>query len=544
MKRLGSRAAICAAVTACLAACSGEQTDSDQNGSGGSLSGGSSTGAAGAGTNTGGASLGGAGVGTGGALPMAGSGGRTGESAGGTSGGQAAGNSTGGTKSASGGGPSSEGLPNGSRAYENVVNLVNANAVAEVERLLRGEATPGLPSAAHDLYDYYLDEYDFLFIFVDHTVDNSVAVAAFEPVYRPARAATGDNRPTDRRLAHGSERLKGVIGGQVGTSVPPLEHELAHYWAAHLDPSFGFGQDREQKYESHWGMTGVYGQLGGFDQASMTCVTPAAAVPPNCTPESNGRFRYSFASFLPYVNRLVDYAPLELYLMGLLPAAQVPQRFVLLKDAAYSEAVADTATKRLTLEASGTSDILFSDILKVHGEVPLIPEKDRHYSAAFMVVSAAPASDSVMAAVAGWQEIFGNYAPADPILHSFESRTGGRATLTTRLGRRRTAADPKPMPPPPMMCSVTEQDCPTGLACYGSAARECSVPGTLAEGAACTVNTECLPGYACPNRIKTCARYCDPFDAAAAKACAKICANGLTQLVDSMNILVGAYCSP
>jgi hypothetical protein len=421
---------------------------------------------------------------------------------------------------------------------------VNAEAVAEVERLLRGEATSGLPRAAHEFYDYYLDEYDFLFILVDHTVADSVAVAAFEPVYRPARAATGDNRPTDRRLAHGSERLKGVIGGQVGTSPPPLEHELAHYWAAHLDPSFGFGRDRAQNYTSHWGMTSVHGQLGGFDSSSLTCATPAGALPPNCTAEGNGRFRYSLSSFLPYVNRLVDYAPLELYLMGLLPAAEVPQRFVLLDDAAFSEAIVDAATKRLTLEASGTKDILFSDILKLHGEVPLAPEKDRRFSAAFIVLSAAPASDSVMTAVAGWQEIFGNYAPADPILHSFESRTGGRATLATRLGRRRTPMDPKPMPPPPMMCSVTEQDCPAGLACYGSATRECGVPGSLAEGAPCMVNTECLPGYACPNRIKTCARYCDPFDAMAAKACAKICSNGATQLVDSMSVLVGAYCSP
>lgn len=520
MRGLHLRAAVCAVLTACLAACSGETPD--ENGSGGAGLGGSGAGAAG----------------TGGTALMGGSSGLGGvESAGSGSGGQAAGNNA-------GGGPNSDGLPNGSKVHQNVLNLVNADAVTEVESFLRGEGSSGLPSAAREFYDYFLDEYDFLFILVDHVVDDAKAVAAFEPVYRPARAATGDIRPTDRRLAHGSERLKGVIGGQVGASPPPLEHELAHYWAAHLDPTFGFGQDRTQKYESHWGVTSVHGQLGGFDPASMTCVTPAAALPPNCTPESNGRFRYSFASFLPHVNRLVDYAPLELYLMGLLPAAQVPQRFVLLKDAAFSEAVADTATRRVTLEASGTSDILFSDILKVHGEVPLTPETERHFSSAFIVVSAAPASDSVMAAVAGWQEVFGNYAPADPILHSFESRTGGRATLATRLGRRRTTADPRPMPPPPMMCSVTEQDCPSGLACYGSSARECSVPGALAEGAACTVNTECQPGYACPNRIKVCARYCDPFDSAAAKACSKICTNGLTQLVDSMSVLVGAYCSP
>jgi len=105
-------------------------------------------------------------------------------------------------------------LPDGSREVEHVVNLVNAEAVAEVEGLLRGEPQAGLPAGAHEFYDYYLDEYDFLILIVDHTVDSAVAAAAFEPVYRPARASTGDNRPTDRRLTHGSERLMGVIGGQ------------------------------------------------------------------------------------------------------------------------------------------------------------------------------------------------------------------------------------------------------------------------------------------------------------------------------------------
>jgi len=70
---------------------------------------------------------------------------------------------------------------------------------------------------------------------------------------------------------------------------------------------------------------------------------------------------------------------------------------------------------------------------------------------------------------------------------------------------------------------------------------ECSVPGTLPEGATCVQNVDCIPGYACPNSLKACAPYCDPFDATAEKACAA-CPNGYTQLVDDSDALVGGYC--
>jgi len=530
--------------------CGGDKSDQDDDGgTGGGSSGSFGKGGAGgsavagasakAGAGTGGALTGGVG-GAAGLGPSAGASGRA-DAGGGGSPNAGNGGSAGGGTSGAAGGTSSDPLPDGSREVEHVVNLVNAEAVAEVEGLLRGEPQAGLPAGAHEFYDYYLDEYDFLILIVDHTVDSAVAAAAFEPVYRPARASTGDNRPTDRRLTHGSERLMGVIGGQYSGSSPPLEHELSHFWAAHLDAMFGFGKDSEQSYESHWGMTSVHGQLGGFDETSMQCVVPVGAVPPNCTAESNGNFQYSFDPFYPYVNRTVDYAPLELYLMGLIPASDVPERFLLLEDSAFSQAALDSATNRLTLEASGTSDIVFSDILDFHGVRPLATEAEKHLTAAFIVVSAAPASDEVMATVAGWQETFGNYAPEIGVFHSFESRTGGRATLATRLGRRRTAADPEPNPPMPSACSLTEQDCPDGLACYGSMMHECSVPGTLPEGATCVQNVDCIPGYACPNSLKACAPYCDPFDATAEKACAA-CPNGYTQLVDDSDALVGGYC--
>ncbi len=466
--------------------------------------------------------------------------------AGGTTSG-AGGTASGSGGAGKGGAPDSGGdsipLPEGSREFEHIVNLVNADAVPEIEALLRSDqVVEGLPTASRMFYEYYLDEYDFLIVLTDHDVENAVAVAAFDAVYRPARAATGDVRPVDWRLSHGSERLRGVIGGIATSGAPPLEHEFVHYWAAHLDPSLGFGTDSQTDYGSHWGVTSVYGQLGGFDAASMACATPAGAVPPDCEPEANGRFVYTFSSFTPYVNRFVDYAPLELYLMGLIPPAEVPESFVRLEGASFADATVDGNT--VSIEADGTSTIEMSDILGLHGEVPLEPESDRHFKAAFVVVSAEPVPDDMLAKVSEWQEVFGNYVESDTIFQSFETRTGGRATLDTRLGRRRTPADPIPEPPEPELCSVTEQNCDEGLACYGSMARQCSVPGTLGEGEACEYNTDCLPGLGCPNRLSACAPYCDPFEDTATRSCAELCPGNYVRLVDDTDTTVGAYCLP
>lgn len=87
-----------------------------------------------------------------------------------------------------------------------------------------------------------------------------------------------------------------------------------------------------------------------------------------------------------------------------------------------------------------TTERHVSDIVARHGEVPLLAEEQRAYTAAFIVVSDAPASDAVMATVSEWQEVFGNHREPPPGSGqmSFEAATENRATLSTRLGRRLT----------------------------------------------------------------------------------------------------------
>ena len=69
----------------------------------------------------------------------------------------------------------------------------------------------------------------------------------------------------------------------------------------------------------------------------------------------------------------------------------------------------------------------------VHGERPAAGPEDRAFRAAFVCFSDTPLSSARMDALERWAAIFGNDL-SQPGLFSFESGTGGRATMSTRLG--------------------------------------------------------------------------------------------------------------
>src|SRR5262249_38078260 len=151
----------------------------------------------------------------------------------------------------------------------------------------------------------------------------------------------------------------------------------------------------------------VHGQLGGFDEASLRCADPLGALPPDCVAGADGKTRYVVDIFAPNVNSGSPYAPLELYLMGLLPAQEVPDHVLLLDAARMLTDTFDEAAGTVQVEASGLTELSFADIVARHGMKPALPEAERAMRAAFVVVSSAPASDAVMEQVGRWSATFG-----------------------------------------------------------------------------------------------------------------------------------------
>jgi hypothetical protein len=449
-------------------------------------------------------------------------------------------------------------LPEGSREIDGVVNLVDADAAAQLEDFLL-DTTPehvvlrsGLSGPSNLFVEHYVEDYDFVFFVTDHVVDGVTLAGKFEAVNRAAVPGGGHEIEIAAGGYRTNGRMKGVIGIPYRENYyPPFSHEIAHYWAAWLDTRFGFGSALDQHYGPHWGFSSVNGQLGGFDGSTLRCVTPAGQAPPNCTPEAGGRTRYVVGLFGPNANgfRAQPFAPLELYLMGLAPASDVPDSFLMLRDAASDAASVDDASQTMVVEASALDTLEFSEIVARHGTMQMLGEAERHFKAAFVVVSATPAPESVMNDVASWAAVLGNRVSAPP-LTSFQEDTGGAATLDTELGPRRDSSDPPPAVRERFVCDTMAQDCGSpALACVLHPPAFCALSGAIELDQPCNAAYDCAPGLDCVSSSQApdnyvCRPYCDPFSTTSETACDTLCpGNHLTMLSDAGELL-GGLCLP
>jgi hypothetical protein len=449
-------------------------------------------------------------------------------------------------------------LPEGAREVDGIVSFVDEAAA----RQLNGYFDPqmaavhpnlrqGLTKSANLFLEHYEELYDFLFVFTDHEVPGGV-IGAFEAVNHKAEVGTGG----DIEIAAGgyktNGRLRGVIGIQWREAFgPPASHEIMHEWGVYLDPArFGFGAGLTPvDYALHWGFTGMRGQLGGFDAETLRCATPAGAVPP-CDALPSGRFQFVVGQFYPNSNPRVPYSPLELYLMGLIPASELPESIIMFDGAEQIEDSFDPVTDTVLVEADGIRELPIADILARHGEVPLSPESERSFSAAFIVVSSEPPPEQVLTDVAEWAAAFGNRGRSGAVT-SFESLTGDRATLSTELGPRRTTASVIPPVREHFECDVLAQDCPRDeLACYSFAPSYCALSAGIEQGGACDALHACAPGLDCVRSnavpsVFACSPYCDPNDPAAPLSCESVCPQAVVApFFDRSGQVLGAICQP
>jgi hypothetical protein len=259
-------------------------------------------------------------------------------------------------------------------------------------------------------------------------------------------------------------------------------------------------------------------------------------MPPSCTALPSGRFQYVVGSFFPTSNPRAPYASLELYLMGLIPASEVPATFDVLDEADEVDGSFDAATGTIVVEADGISQIDFADVLARHGEVGLRDADERTFSAAFIVVSSAPAPTEVLQDVAEWAAAFGNRGTS-PVVTPFETLTGDRARLNTELGPRRDTSSVVPEARVRFECDLLEQDCPRPeLACYGPPAI-CALSGGVAEGESCDAMFACDPGFDCYSSAANptafvCTPYCDLSDDASPLACTSLCPGNELSFLD------------
>ena len=339
-------------------------------------------------------------------------------------------------------------FPNGGQEYQSIANLVDPALVQKIESVLSSSnSTEDYSQVTQAFYALYPDEYDFLYLFLDHQPATAQVDASFIVANRPAIPGTGIDTPVALTRFGSRGRLKGAAGFQATSSadsLPAIAHETMHYWGNYLDPALGFGRERDYDYGPHWGLTGVYGQLGGFDPTSLQCPPPDGARPPDCTldPDTN-EYYYETSAFTPGTNTFlgIPYAPLELYLMGLLPASDLPASFPVITNGRFDGTVATIAF----MAGSGVGQIATSAIVSRHGARALAAESDKHFTAAFVLVTDAPATTDQLDRVVFYKQVLGGEIASLNGSMSFAYHTGGRATMTTDIGRRRNSSDPPPV---------------------------------------------------------------------------------------------------
>jgi len=269
-------------------------------------------------------------------------------------------------------------------------------------------------------------------------------------------------------------------------------------------------------------------------------------MPPDCTPESSGRVRYRVEPFSPSGYTVHDFAPLELYLMGLLPASELPATFSVLEQGTILDGSSDSTTNTVGVEADGIKTFPASDIIAKHGQVVELAGDEATFSAAFVVVSATPVSDAVLDDIGSMVAVYGGQAP-DPNQQSLGTVSGGHVSVDTRLGPRRAVSDAAPGLRVPSQCDLLAQDCGDGRGCFfRDYVPTCGVSRGAERDDSCAVDTDCAAGLACIPSGTTGMFACEPYCTTAgnnSESCDAQC-TVYHALVTQDNVVVADVCQP
>lgn len=236
------------------------------------------------------------------------------------------------------------------KVYEGDCVAAYTLASAEWAKLLSSNGAFRVDKIEQLFHGQFKDSFDFIFFVIDQ---NGIP-PGFQ--YYGRYATAGTRYPSRTRRYLGNMILPFASSSTSGTiaNLPTL-HEIAHEWG-------NLGLVPNAADFAHWGFSSVGGQLGGFSDGTLVQVngTQWQAKGPGNTCLANATMselsqcqpRTSFGTFANGGNS-IPYSKLELFSMGLIPAAQVPDVRVAL-DGAWVDAAKGifSASNWQTLTAS------------------------------------------------------------------------------------------------------------------------------------------------------------------------------------------------
>jgi hypothetical protein len=290
-----------------------------------------------------------------------------------------------------------------------LMNIVDAKAAVGLKRRFLAASEAGAATAA-EIFRPVLDaipgDVDFVSVFPESSARGSQA----GNYTRASVDAAGTGLPVQPPSAGwGSEAGKVKGGILLDFSLDaPLNHEILHHWGVYLSASLGFGDG-----ESHWGVAGTYGVLGGFD-------------PKTFVDNKDGTYSVGFFSIAGNDWRTTPLSPIELYLAGLAAPSEV------LPITTMQDATVVDRTNTAVIVKGTKKTTTIEQIVAQHGaRVPSSKDSQKAFAMAFAVYSEKPLSSSEMS----WLDVYADFFGRKDLTGSmsFSEATSGRATMNTTL---------------------------------------------------------------------------------------------------------------
>jgi hypothetical protein len=203
---------------------------------------------------------------------------------------------------------------------------------------------------------------------------------------------------------YGSQKnLKGTIAIRdlYGVKRGPFLHEFAHMFGQFILTTYS-GYEKGQKAGPHWGVSNVGGQLGGFlDRTLKSPFTDSSLTTPASGQagwyQANNGVSNSFDPDASINDK--PYAPLELYLMGLMSKDEAREKVGTIKVFKNPEFQDPKNYEEGKFYAEGFDTYTIENIVEQHGErIPNSEESQKEFRMLFVVVtssSRAPLTEKI-----------------------------------------------------------------------------------------------------------------------------------------------------
>lgn len=249
-------------------------------------------------------------------------------------------------------------------------HVINVRTVSEATQSTIQGPSSTLSTITEPIYDVLPDSFDFLHLFSTERIETVPRLSGANyhaGVHSPVKVDyTGTGLPQfDMSASYGSAgRLQGINmldAGSDGIWSLNVTHELVHQWSSYLDPSLGLTQGG-----GHPLPNSSIGSLVGGQQ---------------WIPNGDGSFTINFDEGR---NGATHASPLDLYMMGLIDASELPDLYV------YDPTISPpkSSSNPIVLASEIIRTVTAEDIIAVHGiRTPGTATAQRDFNIGFVAES-------------------------------------------------------------------------------------------------------------------------------------------------------------